>query len=80
MTVNLTRFTMKKYAVVLFTETDQPAVVPRVWVKDGDKLCYFPSSSMSDAQFNKAMSECTAADPSWQDYPCHIMHETGYYN
>lgn len=73
---------MKKYTVVLFTESNEPAVIPSLWLsnKEDGQWCYFPPSSLSDARFNRAVIDCLDPDNSWEEFKCRKLYESGDYD
>lgn len=72
---------MKRYAVVIFDSSSSSAVVPCTWlfVEDGKTFCYYPPSTWTNNQLNRAVTTCSDPDTSWEEYGCRHKYSTGFY-
>ena len=68
-----------KYAVVVFATNDETDVVPYNWLYNEDESMYsfYPPRSVTQAQFNRCLTECCEPDPTWEAFQCHLLYLTG---
>ena len=61
------------YAVILFTEQDAVAVVPRSWVNNNK--CWWPP--LKGTSLKKAVEQRAPAKAGWASYDARVMAVTG---
>ena len=67
-----------QYAVVVFTVSDETDVVPYKWLYSEDEITfsYYPPRSITQAQYNRCLTECCEPDPTWETFRCRLLYLT----
>ena len=64
------------FAVVLFTESDNIAVVPMTWVNSKKTECWWPP--LKGGNLGRAVERSMVPDKAtWMSYDIHVLKETG---